>query len=311
MLAGMERMPARHARLGHRHVCQNNPMSDIRRRDDRDVRASGKKTKAHRSSVAPLAIPSLVVLIGAAALLTCFEVLRPLRRPRREARIRHTGRNLAVAGLAAAAVQLVEQPIVMPVARLAERHRWGIVPRMRLPRWLETAVALIALDYTLYLWHVLVHRSPALWRFHAVHHVDLDLDASTAVRFHFGELLASVPWRAAQVALIGVGPRTLTLWQSLTLLSVLFHHSNVRLPRSIERGLGYVFVTPRMHGIHHSSESSEMNANWSSGLSVWDRIHGTLRLDVPQDRIRIGVPGYQDEKDVTLERIVTQPFRDQ
>ena len=251
-----------------------------------------------------------VVLLGAAVVLTLIEAFRPLRRPPQEPKLRHTGRNLAIAGLAAAAVQLVEQPIVMPVAGLVERRRWGIIPRLRLPGWLETTVALLALDYSLFLWHMLVHRSPGLWRFHAVHHVDLDLDASTAVRFHGGELISAVPWRVAQIVLIGVKPPTLGLWQSLTLLSVLFHHSNVRLPQSIEFVLGYLFVTPRMHGIHHSSRPAEVNANWSSGLSVWDRLHGTLRLDVRQERIQIGVAGYGKE-DVSFEQIVTQPFRPQ
>lgn len=251
-----------------------------------------------------------VVLLGAAVVLTLIEAIRPLRRPPREPKMRHTGRNLAIAGLAAATVQLIEQPIVMPLAGLVERRRWGLLPQLRLPSWLETAVALLALDYTLFLWHILVHRSPGLWRFHAVHHVDLDLDASTAVRFHGGELILSVPWRVAQIVLIGVRPQTLTLWQSLTLLSVLFHHSNVRLPHSLESVLGYLFVTPRMHGIHHSSRPEEANTNWSSGLSLWDRLHGTLRLDVPQERIRIGVAGYSKEQ-VTFEQIATQPFRPQ
>ena len=130
------------------------------------------------------------------------------------------------------------------------------------------------------------------------------------MRFHGGELILSVPWRVAQIVLIGVRPQTLTLWQSLTLLSVLFHHSNVRLPHSLESVLGYLFVTPRMHGIHHSSRPEEANTNWSSGLSLWDRLHGTLRLDVPQERIRIGVAGYSKEQ-VTFEQIATQPFRPQ
>lgn len=252
-----------------------------------------------------------VLLVATAAVLTWLEISKPLRRRQREPKLRHTTRNLAVAGLAAAAVQLIEQPAVSRVAKLIETRRWGILRLLRLPRWAETVVAMVALDYTLYLWHVLVHRVPLLWRFHAVHHVDLDLDASTAVRFHFGELILSAPWRAAQVAVIGVRPHDLRLWQSLTLLSVLFHHSNVRLPVAVERALGWLVVTPRMHGIHHSVESSEMNANWSSGLSLWDRLHGTLRLDAPQDLIRIGVTGFDDPQDVALNRIVNQPFIDQ
>jgi sterol desaturase/sphingolipid hydroxylase (fatty acid hydroxylase superfamily) len=150
---------------------------------------------------------------------------------------------------------------------------------------------------------------PALWRFHRVHHADLDMDASTAIRFHFGELIASVPWRAGQIALIGVNPRTLTLWQTLTLMSVLFHHSNARLPLRVERLIGHVLVTPRMHGIHHSRRQDDMDSNWSSGLSVWDRLHGTLRLDVPQDRIDLGVDGLDDPRDVTLVRLLGEPLR--
>src|SRR3546814_2584537 len=105
--------------------------------------------------------------------------------------------------------------------------------------------------YTLYVWHLLLHRVPLLWRCHVAHHVDLDLDASTALRFHFAELALSVPWRAAQIVLIGVSPRALSVWQTALLLSVLFHHSNARLPPAMERRLNRLIVTPRMHGIHH------------------------------------------------------------
>lgn len=249
---------------------------------------------------------TIIALLSAA--LVVGEVLRPLRRRQRESKGRRTARNLAIAGLAAAAVQLAEQPLVAPVARAVERRRLGLVPQLGLQRSVETFVALAALDYTLYLWHILVHRVPWLWRFHAVHHVDRDLDTSTAIRFHFGELLLSIPWRAAQIAGIGVSPRTLTLWQSLTLTSILFHHSNVRLPRRLERALGYIVVTPRMHGIHHSIDPAEVNSNWSSGLTVWDRLHGTLRTDVRPSTIEIGVAGYERAEDVTLSKIIAQPF---
>ena len=101
----------------------------------------------------------------------------------------------------------------------------------------------------------------------------------------------SVPFRAAQVAAIGVSPRVLATWQTLGLLGILFHHANVDLPPRVERWLGLLVVTPRMHGIHHSAVEDETNSNWSSGLTVWDWLHGTLRLDIPQDAITVGVPG--------------------
>jgi sterol desaturase/sphingolipid hydroxylase (fatty acid hydroxylase superfamily) len=148
-------------------------------------------------------------------------------------------------------VNLLERPIVEPLAARVERQRWGLLYRRRLSPPLHIILAMLLLDYTLYIWHVFTHRVPWLWRFHLVHHVDLDLDASTALRFHFGELALSVPWRAAQIAAIGVTPTALRLWQNGLLVSILFHHSNVQLPIAVERVLGRLIVTPRMYGIHH------------------------------------------------------------
>src|SRR5688572_18724597 len=182
-------------------------------------------------------------VVGAAFVLLWFcERKRPLRSAVEPPARRHV-RNFVVAALGAATVQLVELPIVEPVAARVEGRRWGLLGPLPLGSWTRTAAALVLLDYTLYVWHVLVHRVPALWRFHAVHHVDRDMDASTALRFHFGELAVSVPWRAAQVAAIGVSRRDLRLWQRMLLLSILFHHSNLRLPRRVGRVLGAFIMT--------------------------------------------------------------------
>jgi sterol desaturase/sphingolipid hydroxylase (fatty acid hydroxylase superfamily) len=248
---------------------------------------------------------SLAALAG----LVLLERKRPLRRERKS-KLRRNGRNLAVASLGALTAQLVEAPVVRPLARLVERRRFGLLKQLNLPRPLEIIAAVLLMDYTLYLWHVLTHRVPFLWRFHAVHHVDLDLDASTALRFHFGELAVSVPYRAAQIALIGVDAEALSYWQMFLSLSVLFHHSNVRLPREFESALSWFLVTPRMHGIHHSNEPAETNTNWSSGLALWDHIHRTFRLDKPQEEIYIGVKGIDTEDRVRLPEILTQPFRE-
>jgi sterol desaturase/sphingolipid hydroxylase (fatty acid hydroxylase superfamily) len=250
---------------------------------------------------------SASLVAGAFGLLWLAERRRPLRRaveskPTREAR------NLAVAVAAAASLQLIERPVVEPLTKIVERRGWGLLKLTRLPRLMEMLLAVVLLDYTLYLWHVLTHRVPFLWRFHVAHHVDLDLDASTALRFHFGELAVSTVWRAAQVALIGVSPLSLSVWQNLLLLSVLFHHSNVYLPIEVERKLSRFIVTPRMHGIHHSIVREETNSNWSSGLTVWDWLHGTLRLNVPQDDITIGVPAYREPEEVGLAEVLKMPF---
>ena len=248
------------------------------------------------------------VAVGA---LFVVERLRPLR-VRKEPGPARVGRNLAIGLLAAATTASSELPMVAPAQRLAERRRLGLLrslPLRRLPRALRFVLGFLLLDYTLYLWHWLNHRAPGLWRFHAVHHIDLDLDSTTGLRFHFGELALAAGFRAAQVLLLGVDRDTLGAWQQMLLLSVVFHHSNVELPIDVERMLQAVFVTPRMHGIHHSTKGDEMNTNYSSLLSWWDRLHGSLRLDVPQAAVMIGVEGYLQPDDVTLERSLTLPFR--
>jgi sterol desaturase/sphingolipid hydroxylase (fatty acid hydroxylase superfamily) len=250
---------------------------------------------------------SAPLILGAFGLLVWLERRRPLRRAV-EPKLRREARNLAVAAAGAAALHMTEKPLADALTSLVERRRWGLLKLVRLPTWLEVALAVVLLDYTLYLWHVLTHRVPFLWRFHVVHHVDLDLDASTALRFHFAELVLSVPWRAAQILLIGVSPPALSAWQTFLFLSIMFHHSNVRLPLDIERRLNAFVVTPRMHGIHHSTVKEETNSNWSSGLTVWDWLHGTLRLDVPQDAIVIGVPAYRDPSEVGLVSMLALPF---
>jgi len=146
---------------------------------------------------------------------------------------------------------------------------------MKLPLWAETPLAVGLLDCTLYAWRVLVHQVPWLWRFHMVHHADLDMDASTALRFHFAELTISVPWRAARVAVIGVSPLALSTWQTFLFCSILFHHSNARLLIGLGRRLSRLLVTPRVHGMHHSIIKEEINSNWSSGLTLWDWLRGT------------------------------------
>lgn len=245
---------------------------------------------------------------GAAFLgLLWLERRRPLRRER-EPKLRRNARNLAIAGLSAATIQLAERPVAAPLARWVERRRVGLLQRLPLPAWLRVPLAVLLLDYTLYLWHVLTHKVPFLWRFHEPHHVDLEMDASTALRFHFGEMLASVPWRALQVTAIGAGPLALSLWQSLVLVEILFHHSNVELPAEAERRLSRFVVTPRMHAIHHSIVREEADSNWSNLLTIWDRLHGTLRLDVPQEAIDVGVPAYRDPAELTLPRVVEMPF---
>ena len=167
------------------------------------------------------------------------------------------------------------------------------------------------MDLSFYYWHRANHAWPILWRFHNAHHIDPDLDVTTAVRFHFVEIGYSAAFRAVQVALIGGPLLTFIVYETVFQLNTFLQHSNVRLPMAFERGLNLVLVTPRMHGIHHSKRFFETNANWSSVFSWWDRLHGTLRLDVPQSDIDIGIAGYSLAGDNTVAAVLAMPFRTQ
>jgi sterol desaturase/sphingolipid hydroxylase (fatty acid hydroxylase superfamily) len=260
--------------------------------------------------VSPQNAISAAVVGGGLLLFTAWETISPLRKML-EPKLRRVIRNLTVGGISLAILTLLQAPILVPVAQWAMRHRVGLLNQVEIPPPLDSVVAIVILDYTLWWWHRASHQVPFLWRFHLPHHVDLDLDASTALRFHFGELTLSIAYRAMQILLIGTNPFQLWLWQTTLFASILFHHSNTRLPLAFERFLVRLIVTPRMHGIHHSDRLNETNSNWSSLLSLWDYVHGTILLNVAQPEITIGVPAFRSPSEVTVGKILLLPFRRQ
>lgn len=244
------------------------------------------------------------------AVLFQSERKRPLRVPT-EPKVQHIGRNLAVAAATAITLALSETPLLKLLTKSVAKNKSGLLQRANLPRPIYLALSVVLMDYTLYIWHVLTHRIPFLWRFHVAHHIDRDLDISTALRFHFGEMAISVLWRLLQVRVLGIDKQALKLWQSLLFFSILFHHSNLPLPKNVDRFLNQFIVTPRMHGIHHSVIESETNSNWSSGLTIWDKLHGTYRMDVADKEIITGVPAFQNDDDLTLAAVLEMPFQHQ
>ena len=255
----------------------------------------------------PIAFTAGAVVAAIAAAVVA-ERRAPLRR-RREAFARHAARDVAVAALSAVATRKAQSAFIDPLLRRLASERLGLLGALRLPAPLRVTAGVLLLDYTLWVWHALNHRMPALWRFHRVHHVDLDLDAATGGRFHFGEMTLAAMFRWLQLRCIGPDPMAVSLWQTMLLASIFFHHSNTRLPEDVDRALAHVLVTPRMHGIHHSTVEANTNSNFASLFTWWDMLHGMFRIDIPQDAITIGVPAYQRPEDVTLPRILALPIR--
>lgn len=245
------------------------------------------------------------ILVAAVAAIALSERRRPLRPTTRQPGERII-RNLAMGAMCAGVVALTEAPITQAIARANAQGRRGLAGR--LPGPLGPFAAFLAMDYGFYRWHVATHRVPLLWRLHRVHHLDPDMDMSTALRFHFVDMAVSLPWQAAQVRLVGIGPRTLAAWKNFFLVSILFHHANLRLPGRWDAWASLVLTTPRMHGIHHSQRLAERESNWSSGLSLWDRLHGTFVAGIDQARIPIGVDDADAEADITFRRALAAPF---
>ena len=144
--------------------------------------------------------------------------------------------------------------------------------------------------------------------FKLVHHTDVDLDVTTAVRFHVGELVTSVFFRGFAVFIIGATPVMVLIYEIVFELATQFHHSNWRLFFTLENILNRLIVTPRMHGIHHSIVRAETDSNYSVIFSFWDRMHGTINLHIPQDKIITGVPGYSDPSELTIGYLLKLPF---
>jgi sterol desaturase/sphingolipid hydroxylase (fatty acid hydroxylase superfamily) len=226
-----------------------------------------------------------LVTLASFATLAWLEKKRPLRTPVDDRRSRFI-RNAAT-GAASAIVTTMLQHLIVDRAK---RTRVGLLHRVEMPRAVKTIAGVVLLDYTLWWWHWMNHRIDFFWQFHRIHHLDRDLDVLTGIRFDTGEMAFSSFFRAAQVVILGVDDEALRIWQRVLLVSILFHHSNVRLPASVDRELANVVVTPRMHGIHHSDREELANTNYSSLLTLWDRLHGTMKLDVAQSDIVIGVP---------------------
>ena len=225
--------------------------------------------------------------------------------------LRRLVRNWILSIPGSAVVRFAMLPVPIAVAMWAQERHVGLLNWLGLPILAVWIATFLLMDYAYWWWHWANHMIPLFWRFHIVHHTDLDLDVSTAARFHFGEMVFSIGFLALAVVLFGIRPIMLLVFFLCLEGATLFHHSNWRLPIRLERILNSIVVTPRMHGIHHSIVQRETNSNWGTIFCWWDKLHRTLRRDIPQNEITIGVAAYRDEKELTIGQLLVLPFRKQ
>jgi sterol desaturase/sphingolipid hydroxylase (fatty acid hydroxylase superfamily) len=245
------------------------------------------------------------------AVIGVWEVVAPRRALTTSKAMRWTS-NLGIVALNTLLLRLVFPLAAAGMAAFAAANGWGLLNHFQVPVWLAVPIAVIALDFVIWLQHVMVHAVPALWRLHRVHHADLDYDVTTGSRFHPIEIGLSMLIKFATITVLGPPVVAVVIFEVVLNATAMFNHGNIRLPGSLDRVLRWFVVTPDMHRVHHSVEDDETNSNFGFNLPWWDRLFGTYR-DQPRaghEAMTIGVRGHRDPREVArLDGMLLLPFR--
>lgn len=219
--------------------------------------------------------------------------------------------NIAIVAIDTVAVRLLIPLMPLGMTEIASSQGWGLFNLVAVPRWIELVVVLLTFDLIIYLQHRSFHRIPLFWRFHRMHHTDLDLDVSSGNRFHPVEIIVSMLIKLAVVAALGAPAAAVVIFEVALNASSLFNHGNLRIPVLIDRWLRLFIVTPDMHRVHHSIIPRETDSNFGFNLPWWDRLLDTYR-DQPRDGhidMIIGLKEFRDERHLGLGSLLMLPFR--
>ena len=197
------------------------------------------------------------------------------------------------------------------VVVFASEQGWGLFNYVEVPFWFEVVASVIIMDFVIYVQHVMVHAMPVLWRLHRLHHADLDYDVTTGARFHPIEIILSMLIKFATILLLGPAVIAVIIFEVMLNATAMFNHGNISLPKTLDKYLRLILVTPDMHRVHHSIEDDEANSNFGFSLPWWDRLFGTYR-DQPRaghQAMTIGINKYRDPKQVSwLPGMLMLPF---
>jgi sterol desaturase/sphingolipid hydroxylase (fatty acid hydroxylase superfamily) len=245
------------------------------------------------------------------AIMAVWEVVAPRRAQRVGRRVRWPS-NIALVVIDTLLVRFALPTTAVGLALLAEARGWGLFNALDFPAWAAIPLAVVLLDFAIYLQHVLFHAVPALWRLHRMHHADLEFDVTTGTRFHPIEILISMTIKFAVIAALGAPAAAVLIFEVLLNATSMFNHGNVRLPAWLDRVLRWIVVTPDMHRVHHSINVAETNSNFGFNLPWWDRLFGTYRGQptLGHEGMTIGIEQFRDPGELRIDRMLLQPFRD-
>jgi sterol desaturase/sphingolipid hydroxylase (fatty acid hydroxylase superfamily) len=247
---------------------------------------------------------------GVFAVMALWEVIAPKRALTVSKLVRWVN-NLGLVFLNSLILRLLFPAAAVGAAAFASEQGWGVLNYYPVAGWVAIVVSLIAMDFVIYLQHVLVHAVPALWRLHRVHHADLDYDVTTGARFHPVEIVLSMLIKFSTIMVLGPPLIAVVIFEVVLNATSMFNHANVSLPKGLDRVLRWFVVTPDMHRVHHSVEDDEANSNFGFNLPWWDRLFGTYR-DQPRAGHRgmtIGIHTYRSTKQAAwLPGMLALPF---
>ncbi len=261
------------------------------------------------------AVYRLSVFAGVFLVMALLELLIP-KRGLTGAKLKRWITNVSFGGINSFFIRLMalsSVPLVaMAVAEIGASQNFGLFRFLDLPIWVSIILALFVLDFAIYLQHWASHKFPMLWRIHRVHHSDIDIDVTTAIRFHPIEIALSMIYKCAIVYLLGINSFAVLLFEIILNGCAMFNHSNIALPGWLDRLIRPVFVTPDMHRVHHSVIRNETDSNYGFNLAIWDRMFGTY-IEQPKeghDKMEIGLPDYlHTNKPTKLAWSFLLPFR--
>lgn len=253
----------------------------------------------------------LAFFIGTLLIMAVWELLAPRRALTQNKTLRWSS-NLGLALLNSLVWRLLLPAGVVGLALNIEQRSFGLFSQIDLPVFIEITISVLLLDLAIYAQHVVFHKIPWLWKLHLVHHVDLDIDATTGIRFHTIETLLSFAWKAVVILVLGTPALAVMIFEILLNVCALFNHSNVRLPLWCDKILRRALVTPDMHRVHHSIETHETNSNYGFCLSIWDMIFRTYRAqpDAGHEVMTIGLADFRDARVEKLGHMLVLPFKD-
>ena len=229
-------------------------------------------------------------------------------RPSTISKSKRWANNIGITLFNSIILHLVFSGAIVGTVVIVQSKQLGLLNMVQAPAWLKVLFTVLFFDFMLYVWHLLNHEMPFLWRFHRVHHCDLNMDVSTATRFHIGELFISALIKISIIYFLGASAVAVLIFESVLVLCAQFHHSSIKIPKWFETLFWVLFVPPSMHRIHHSVVIKERDRNYGTIFSLWDRGLGTLRKDVNQDTIRIGMGAYPRADKLNFHQLLIMPF---